>query len=152
MKMEKKTAKNLIRQRNGDRVNVSNLIHKDSYTFGRASRYTYHCILLCGVKNESRGACCDLVISWLHNLFVYSPVSWLRMCAIAQVAYIIFSLLIYSSYFEKPKKIFLCFLKDFCQCFNWKYSRGLTRPLMKPTGLKGLFHELNTTVIPIKVG
>ncbi|GKC91719.1 hypothetical protein Tco_1152368 [Tanacetum coccineum] len=37
-----------------------------------------------------------------------------------------------------------------CGCVPWKSSRDFTRPLGAPSGLKGLLHMLNTTVIPMK--
>ncbi|GKC59576.1 hypothetical protein Tco_1087174, partial [Tanacetum coccineum] len=36
-------------------------------------------------------------------------------------------------------------------CNTWKPSRDFTRPLGSPSGLKGLLHTLNATVIPTKV-
>ena len=65
-KKKKKRGKNgadkAIRQENDDCVDISNLIHKNSYTFAHTPMCTYHCILLCGVQNEGWDASCDLVI------------------------------------------------------------------------------------------
>ncbi|GJX37404.1 hypothetical protein Tco_0250707 [Tanacetum coccineum] len=36
-------------------------------------------------------------------------------------------------------------------CNTWKPSRDFTRPLGSPSGLKGLLHTLNATVIPTKL-
>ncbi|GJX16435.1 hypothetical protein Tco_0217267, partial [Tanacetum coccineum] len=40
---------------------------------------------------------------------------------------------------------------ELCGYVLWKSSRDFTRPLGPPSGLKGLFHTLNATVIPTKV-
>jgi len=55
---------------------------------------------------------------------------------------------LYTCYpFLKTQKYF----KGICGSIFYKLSRDLTRPLRQSRGLKGLFHGLNATMIPIKV-
>ncbi|GJY78607.1 hypothetical protein Tco_0484408 [Tanacetum coccineum] len=42
-------------------------------------------------------------------------------------------------------------VNELCGYVLWKPSRDFTRPLGPPSGLKGLLHTLNATVIPTKV-
>ncbi|GKC64562.1 hypothetical protein Tco_1097160, partial [Tanacetum coccineum] len=42
-------------------------------------------------------------------------------------------------------------INELCGHVLWKPSRDFTRPLEPPSGLKGLFHTLNATVIPTKL-
>ncbi|GJU55596.1 hypothetical protein Tco_1229310 [Tanacetum coccineum] len=42
-------------------------------------------------------------------------------------------------------------LNELCEYVLWKPSRDFARPLGPPSGLKGLLHTLNATVIPTKV-
>ncbi|GKF67017.1 hypothetical protein Tco_0193534 [Tanacetum coccineum] len=44
----------------------------------------------------------------------------------------------------------LIHLNELCGYVLWKPSRDFTRPLGPPSGLKGLLHTLNATVIPAK--
>ncbi|GJT41846.1 hypothetical protein Tco_0941711 [Tanacetum coccineum] len=44
----------------------------------------------------------------------------------------------------------LVHLNELCGNVLWKPSRDFTRPLGPPSGLKGLLHMLNATVIPLK--
>ena len=46
---------------------------------------------------------------------------------------------------------YFSFFLRFCGYIFCKPLRGLTRPLGEPSGLKGLLHALNVTVIPTKV-
>ncbi|GJX40303.1 reverse transcriptase domain-containing protein [Tanacetum coccineum] len=48
------------------------------------------------------------------------------------------------------KILHLLHLNELCGCVPWKPSRDFTRPLRAPSGLKGLLHMLNATVIPTK--
>ncbi|GJX30358.1 hypothetical protein Tco_0238437 [Tanacetum coccineum] len=41
-------------------------------------------------------------------------------------------------------------VNELCGCVPWKPSRDFTLPLGTPSGLKGLLHMLNATVIPTK--
>jgi len=58
-KWSKKGVKKAIRQENGDRVNDSNLVHKNWCTFAHAPRWKYHCILLYRVTSKHQNASCD---------------------------------------------------------------------------------------------
>ncbi|GJR59952.1 hypothetical protein Tco_1502114 [Tanacetum coccineum] len=50
---------------------------------------------------------------------------------------------------SKPCKCIL--VNELCGYVRWKPSRDFTRLLGPPSGLKGLFHTLNATVIPTKL-
>nr|GEU88214.1 hypothetical protein [Tanacetum cinerariifolium] len=53
---------------------------------------------------------------------------------------------------EDPQSYFMeDAVNELCGYVLWKPSRDFTRPLRPPSGLKGLLHTLNATVIPTKV-
>ena len=137
-----------MRKGNGDHVNVINLIHKDCYTFPYALKYTYHCILLCGVKNGSWGASRELDIFWLYILFVYNLVIWLLgYCSCLSCVYNFPIICMYDQVLKKSKTFSFIFQKIFVAILLENPPHNLTRSLGKLRSLSDLLHTLNTMVI-----
>ena len=123
---KKKGEKKSIRQGNGNRVNVSNFIYKEWYIFfAHAPKYTYHCLLLCGVKYGTRDASCELDIFWMYILFVYNLVIWLLgTCNCLSHIHNCPIISIYDHVLKKPKTSFFVFEK-----ILWVFHlKTLTRP------------------------